>query len=63
LHLIITLKDGSEHSLQIFLLERCGIYKKTFFIEGKKKGRIEFPVGALSSFRVESSTGRIWEGY
>ena len=63
MHLIVTLKDGSEHSLQIFMLQECGIYKNTFFIEGKKKGRIEFPIESLSSFRVESSTGRIWEGY
>ena len=63
MQLIVTLKDGSEHALQIFLLEECGIYKNTFFIEGGKKGRIEFPIESLSSFRLESSTGRIWEGY
>ena len=61
--IIITLKDGSEHSLLIFLLTGCGIYKKTFFIETKKKGRIEFPIDSLSGFRIESSKGRIWEGY
>jgi hypothetical protein len=62
LDIIITLKDGSEHSLLIFELKECGIYKKMFFIETKKKGRIEFPIDALSSFRIESSKGRIWEG-
>ena len=60
--IIITLKDGSEHSLLIFRLTGCGIYKKTFFIETQKKGRIEFPIDSLSGFRIESSKGRSWEG-
>ncbi len=58
----ITLKDGSEHILLIFELIGCGIYKKTFFIETKKKGRIEFPIDSLSGFRIEPSKGRFWEG-
>jgi hypothetical protein len=62
MHIFITLKDGSEHSLQIFELTECGIYKKTFFIGSRKKGRIEFPIDTLSSFRVEASKGRFWEG-
>ncbi|MFX1500308.1 MAG: hypothetical protein ACFFDH_05005 [Promethearchaeota archaeon] len=62
MHIIITLKDGSEHSLQIFELTECGIYKKTFFIGTRKKGRIEFPIDALKSFRIEASRGRAWEG-
>ena len=60
--IIITLKDGSEHSLYIFELTECGIYKKTFFIDSRKKGRIEFPIDTLSSFRIEASKGRAWEG-
>ena len=60
--IIITLKDGSEHSLLIFRLTGCGIYKNTFFIETQKKGRIEFPIDSLSGFRIERSKGRIWEG-
>ena len=62
--IVITLKDGSEHSLLIFRLTGCGIYQKTFFIETKKKGRIEFPIDSLSSFRIESSKGvsRFQEG-
>ncbi len=62
MHIFITLKDGSEHSLQIFELTECGIYKKTFFIGSRKKGRIEFPIDTLSSFRIESTKGRMWEG-
>ena len=62
MQIIITLKDGTEHSLLIFLLTGCGIYKKTFFIESKKNGRIEFPIDSLSGFRIEISKGRIWEG-
>ncbi len=53
--IIITLKDGSEHSLLIFMLTECGIYQKTFFIKTKKKGGIEFPIDSLSGFRIESS--------
>ena len=60
--IIITLKDGSEHSLLIFRLTESGIYKKTFFIETEKKERIEFPIDSLSGFRIEHSKGRIWEG-
>ena len=55
--IIITLKDGTEHSLLIFRLTGCGIYQKTFFIESKKKGRIEFPIDSLSDFRIERSKG------
>ncbi|GAG06609.1 unnamed protein product, partial [marine sediment metagenome] len=62
MHIIITLKDGSEHSLLIFRLTGCGIYKNTFFIETQNKGRIEFPIDSLSGFRVEASRGRAWEG-
>jgi len=64
MNIIITLKDGSEHSLQILELTECGIYKNTFFIGSRKKGRIEFPIDTLSSFRVEASKGikRAWEG-
>ena len=62
MNIIITLKDGSEHSLQIFRLIGCGIYKNTFFIETQKKGRIEFPIDSLSGFRIETSKGRLWEG-
>ena len=61
MHIIITLKDGTEHSLLIFEIEECGIYQKTFFIANKKE-RIEFPIDSLSSFRVENSKGRSWEG-
>lgn len=43
------------------MLTECGIYQKTFFIETKKKGRIEFPIDSLSSFRIEYSKGRIQE--
>jgi len=63
MQIVITLKDGSEHVLQILMLVECGIYKGTFFIETHKKGRIEFPIESLSSFRIEDSSGRIWEGY
>jgi len=60
--IIITLKEGSEHTLLKFRLTGSGIYKKTFFIETQKKGCIEFPIDSLSGFRIESSKGRIWEG-
>lgn len=60
--IVITLKDGSEYSMLLFRLTGCGIYKKTFFIETEKEGRIEFPIDSLSSFRIEHSKGRIWEG-
>ncbi|MFX1567683.1 MAG: hypothetical protein ACFFCV_04865 [Promethearchaeota archaeon] len=62
MHIFITLKDGSEHSLQIMELTECGIYKKTFFIGSRKKGRIEFPIDNLNSFRIEASRARMWEG-
>ena len=62
MHIIITLKDGSEHSLQIFELTECGIHKKTFFLGSRKKGRIEFPIENLRGFRTEASKGRMWEG-
>lgn len=62
MHIIIILKDGSEHSLLIYELTGCGLHKKTFFIETKKKGRIEFPIDSLSSFRIEYSTGKTHEG-
>jgi len=62
--IIITLKDGSEHSLRIFRLTGCGIYKKTFFIETQKNGRIEFPIDSLNGFRIDrpKKVKRIWEG-
>ena len=62
MEIIITLKDGSEHSLLIFRLTGCGIYKKIFFIETQKKGRIKFPIDSLSGFRIKHSKGRMWEG-
>ena len=62
MHLIVNLKDGTEHSLLIFELTECGIHQKTFFIANKKKERIEFPIDSLSAFRVESSKGRMWDG-
>ena len=62
MNIIITLKDGSEHSLLIFRLTGCGIYKNTFIIETQKKGRIEFPIDSLSAFRIEPAKGRFWEG-
>ena len=43
------------------MLTECGIYQKTFFIVTKKKGRIEFPIDSLSSFRIEYSKGSIQE--
>ena len=55
--IIITLKDGSEQSLLIYMLTGFGIYQKTFFIERKTKGRIEFPIDSLSDFRIERSKG------
>ncbi len=61
MHIIITLKDGTEYSMLIFLLKECGIYQKKFFIISKKE-RIEFPIDSLSGFRVEASRGRAWEG-
>lgn len=61
MHIIITLKDGTEQSMKIFDLKECGIYQKTFFIASKKE-RIEFPIDSLSCFRVEDSFGKIWEG-
>jgi hypothetical protein len=61
MHIIITLKDGTEHSMLIFELEECGIYQKKFFIASKKE-RIEFPIASLKSFRIEASRGRAWEG-
>ena len=62
MNIIIRLKDGSEHSLHIFRLTECGIYKKSFFIENRKKERIEFPIETLSGFRIETSKGRLQEG-
>ncbi len=61
MNIIVTLKDGTEHSMLIFVLKECGIYQKTFFIASKKE-RIEFPIASLSGFRIEASKGRIWEG-
>lgn len=61
MHIIITLKDGTEHSMLIFELEECGIYQKTFIIASRKE-RIEFPIASLSGFRIEASRGRAWEG-
>ena len=61
MHIIITLKDGTEHSMLIFELEECGIYQKTFIIASRKE-RIEFPIDSLSGFRIEASRGRAWEG-
>jgi len=52
MHIIITLKDGTEHSMLIFELEECSIYQKTFTIVSK----------SLSGFRIEASRGRAWEG-
>jgi len=51
--IIITLKDGSEHTLPVFRLMECGIDQKTFFLENKKKGRVEFPIDSLSGFRID----------
>ena len=62
MHIFITLKDGSEHSLKIFQLTQVGVNKKLFFIESPKKGRIEFPIDSLSTYRIERSAGRLWEG-
>ena len=61
MHIIITLKDGTEYSMLIFLLKECGIYQKKIFIVSKKE-RIEFPIDSLSGFRIEASRGRAWEG-
>lgn len=61
MHIVITLKDGTEHSMLIFELEECSIYQKTFTIVSKKE-RIEFPIASLSGFRIEASRGRAWEG-
>ncbi len=63
MQIIIKLKDGTEHSLLIFELKECGIYKKTFFIANKKE-RIEFPIDSLSGFRIGNlkRIERAWEG-
>ena len=50
--IIITLKDGSEHTLPVFRLMECGIDQKTFFLENKKTGRVDFPIDSLSGFKI-----------
>ncbi len=57
--IIITLKDGSEHTLPVFRLMECGIDQKTFFLENKKTGRVDFPIDSLSGFRIALKSLRV----
>ena len=57
--IIITLKDGSEHTLPVFRLMECGIDQKTFFLENKKTGRVDFPIDSLSGFRIALKALRV----
>ena len=55
LNLIIFLKDGTQHIMEVGRLKACGTNENNFFIESHKEGRIETPLDSIDGFKIEAS--------
>lgn len=64
--LIINLIDGTQYTMRVNRLRKCGIIQKGFFIESYKEGRIEFPLDSFIGFKIDRSkdraTAKEWDG-